>query len=109
MVWREGPCESSLPDPDLTDTPFLAVAVVNLEMLRAQEEWEVVDTIHPDTGKSSTATIRIHMQSAVTGHFSYVTQNKVPSTGPEMIAYDRKKGRNATAQGCHCCSPSIQC
>lgn len=99
MVWREGPCESGLPDPDLTETPFLAVAVVNLEVLRAQEEWEVVDSIHPDTGKFSTATIRILMQSAVTGHrhlvfawshFSYVTQNKVPSTDPEMIAYNRK-------------------
>lgn len=59
MVWREGPWENGLPDPDLTEPPFLAVAVVNLEVLRAQEEWEVVDTIHPDTGKSNTAVIRI--------------------------------------------------
>lgn len=27
------------------------IAVVSAEMLRAQEEWEVVDTIHPDIGK----------------------------------------------------------
>lgn len=38
-------------DPELTETPFLIVAVVSAEMLRAQEEWEVVDTIHPNIGK----------------------------------------------------------
>lgn len=35
----------------VSQTPFLAAAVVNPEVLRAQEEWEVVDTIHPDTGR----------------------------------------------------------
>lgn len=37
--------------PELTEPPFLLVAVVSEEVLRAQEEWEVVDTIHPDIGK----------------------------------------------------------
>lgn len=30
---------------------FLIVAVVSVEVLRAQEEWDVVDAIHPDPGK----------------------------------------------------------
>lgn len=37
--------------PELTEPPFLIIAVVSEEVLRAQEEWEVVDTIHPDIGK----------------------------------------------------------
>lgn len=36
--------------PDLRGSFFLTVAVVNTEVLRAQEEWEAVDSIHPETG-----------------------------------------------------------
>ena len=35
---------------DLRGSPFLTVAVMNTEVLRAQEEWEAVDSIQPETG-----------------------------------------------------------
>ena len=47
---EEGPCDRAS-DPELTETPFLMVAVVSAEMLRAQEEWDAVDTVHPNIGK----------------------------------------------------------
>lgn len=59
---REGLCESSFTKPDLTETLFLAVAVVNSEVLRAQEEWDVVDTIHPDPGKCGNGSVQRNSQ-----------------------------------------------
>lgn len=35
---------------DLRASPFLTIAVTNPEVLRAQEEWEAVDSIQPETG-----------------------------------------------------------
>lgn len=37
---------------DLRGSPFLTIAVVSAEVLRAQEEWEAVDNIQPETGNS---------------------------------------------------------
>lgn len=36
---------------DLRVCPSLTIAVVSTEVLQAQEEWEAVDSIHPETGK----------------------------------------------------------
>lgn len=46
-------------DPDYLDlrgAPFLTVAVVSPEVLRAQEEWEGVDSIQPETGNCKNGT-----------------------------------------------------
>lgn len=50
----------SNPDhPDLRGSPFLTVAVVSPEVLRAQEEWEAVNSIQPETGNCKNGTISI--------------------------------------------------
>lgn len=45
----------------LRGSPFLTIAVVSTEVLRAQEEWEAVDNIQPETGNGKNGTISIQL------------------------------------------------
>lgn len=49
--------DSDPDDLDLKGAPFLTVAVASPEVLRAQEEWEAVDNIQPETGNCKNGTV----------------------------------------------------